>query len=378
MQALRQAIRDALGLTHPAASPERHLQATMAWLCRAQDVGPDDGVARMYHLKTGWGASYPETTGYIIPTFLDYACYTGDAAYTERALRMADWEIAVQMPTGAVQGGTVADPPTPAVFNTGQVIFGWHAAHRESGEGRYLEALVRAADWLCATQDGDGAWRRDLSAFCDAPVDTYAYNVRTGWALLLADRVAGNGRYRDAGARKLAFTLALTRPNGWTAKNCLSDPTQPLLHTIAYTLQGMLESAVILEDEAALARVTEACRHLLETQGPDGSLRGRYDSEWHPTVRWRCLTGEAQTAIVWFRLAAVSGDASWVGPARRLNDALRRTQALAGNPDTVGGVRGARPVWGPYGPYEHLNWAAKFFADALLLELGFAEAGRAG
>jgi len=378
MQALRQATRDLLGLEHPAETPERHLAATMGWLCRAQDVGPDDGAARMYHLKTGWGASYPETTGYIIPTFLDYARYTGDDTFAERALRMADWEISVQMPSGAVQGGTIADPPTPAVFNTGQVIFGWRAAHRENGAERYREALVRAADWLCAVQDEDGAFRRDLSAFCDAPVDTYAYNVRTAWALLLADGVAGAGKYRDAGARKLAFTRSLTRENGWTAKNCLSDPVQPLLHTIAYTLQGMLECAANLEDETALAYVTTACRHLLATQGRDGALRGRYDQHWRPTVRWRCLTGEAQTAIVWFRLAEVTGDASWVAPARALCDALRRTQALTGNPDAVGGVLGAHPVWGAYGAYEYLNWAAKFFADALLLELGFPGAARAG
>src|SRR5690625_4519330 len=123
-------INDFLGLARTQPQPvQAHLDAVMDWLCRAQDATPDGGVARMYHIKTGWGASYPETTGYIIPTFLEYARLTENRSYVERALRMADWEIEVQMPSGAVQGGTVADPPSPAIFNTGQVIFGWLAAH---------------------------------------------------------------------------------------------------------------------------------------------------------------------------------------------------------------------------------------------------------
>jgi hypothetical protein len=44
----------------------------LAWLCRAQDhsASSDGGVARHYSLLDGWAPSYPETTGYIIPTLL--------------------------------------------------------------------------------------------------------------------------------------------------------------------------------------------------------------------------------------------------------------------------------------------------------------------
>ena len=47
--------------------------------------------------------------------------------------------IGIQMPSGAVQGGTVNEPPSPAVFNTGQVIFGWVRAFKETGTQRYLD-----------------------------------------------------------------------------------------------------------------------------------------------------------------------------------------------------------------------------------------------
>ena len=57
-------------------SVEQRLNAAMAWLCRAQDASHDFGVARAFSLVyqpffggRGWQPSYPETTGYIIPTF---------------------------------------------------------------------------------------------------------------------------------------------------------------------------------------------------------------------------------------------------------------------------------------------------------------------
>ena len=52
-------------------SDEDHLLAAAAWLERAQDATRDGGVSGRYKLATGWTSSYPETTGYIIPTFLD-------------------------------------------------------------------------------------------------------------------------------------------------------------------------------------------------------------------------------------------------------------------------------------------------------------------
>ena len=375
-----QALQDVLWRRRAIADPSEHLAAAMSWLCRAQDMAGGGGVARMYHLKTGWGAAYPETTGYIIPTFLQYARWSGKEEFKRRALRMADWEIEVQMPSGAVQGGTIASPPSPAIFNTGQVIFGWVAAYRETGDRRYLDALTRAADFLCAEQDEDGAWRRNLSEFCRPRVktDSYCYNVRTAWALQRAAEITGEERYRRAAERNLEYVIRRTHPNGWTSDNCLNDPERPLLHTIAYTTQGMLELSLALGSRRGLELVCRANRALLEALERDGRLSGRYDADWRPCVRWRCLTGEAQTAVVWFVLATALGNDEWRHAGLRLNQQLKATQALRGNPDIVGGIKGSHPVFGGYGKYQYLNWATKFYADALMQEAGVREAGRWG
>ena len=64
-----------LGLRRSIMVAERVLHEVIDWLCRAQDhsASADGGVARDYSLIHGWATSYPETTGYIIPTFLAYS-----------------------------------------------------------------------------------------------------------------------------------------------------------------------------------------------------------------------------------------------------------------------------------------------------------------
>ena len=121
-------------------------------------------------------------------------------------------------------------------------------------------------------------------------------------------------------------------------------------------------------------RYIEASRRtadaLLAMQRADGSLAGRFDSLWRPTARWSCLTGDAQTALVWLRLFAASGDERYLRAARRMNAYLCSTQDLtAGDPGVRGGIKGSHPVWGEYGRFLYPNWAAKFFADSLMLEL---------
>src|SRR3990170_1580645 len=69
---------DWLKRRYDPGSDADHLQATMTWLCAAQDALAEGGVSAFYDLRAGtWGSPYPETTGYILPTFFDYAVFSG-------------------------------------------------------------------------------------------------------------------------------------------------------------------------------------------------------------------------------------------------------------------------------------------------------------
>ncbi|MBF0625667.1 MAG: methyltransferase domain-containing protein [Magnetococcales bacterium] len=356
-----------------------HLAAALDWLRRAQDATPDGGVSRGYAMGwsepfqgRGWQPAYPETTGYLIPTLFDCAARLDQPDLARRALAMADWEIAIQMPSGAVMGGTLPPPgriipPTPAIFNTGQVLLGWERAYRETGAGRFLDAAARAARFLVAHQSADGAWRRGNSRFADASATTY--NARVGWALIRLGRTAGAPAWQEAGLRNLRYTLARQRDNGWFEDNCLSDPRHPLLHTLCYAMEGLLGGAELLEDAAWLAAVQRPADHLLERLSPEGRLPGRLDAQWRGTVDWDCLTGSAQLAGIWLTLARLTGEERYREPARRVLRFLKGTQnCTTPHPGLRGGIKGSYPFDGGYGRLELLNWAAKFFVDGLLLD----------
>lgn len=371
-RALRSAVAPA------GTTAEQHLQAAMTWLCRAQDATPDDGVARSFALlynpyfgSRGWQASYPETTGYIIPTFYDYAALTGNTVYAERAARMARWESGCQLPSGAVQGGTIEQRPTPAVFNTGQVIFGWLRAYAETGDEKLLDSAVRAGRFLVEGMAPDGGWYRDLSDYAgDGRMAYYTYNVRCGWALSLLGEVTSAREFTDAARRAGEFVVQRQLPNGWFPSNCLYNPDLPHLHTIAYAVRGLLETGLQLGARSFVDGAREAADGILAQQRDDGFLSDRFDRDWNPVDDSACLTGIAQIGLCWGRLFEQFGEPRYLVGVERASAYLRRHQCFAPDlPNIHGGVAGSHPVSGRYGAYELLNWAVKFFADLLMLEM---------
>ena len=355
-----------------------HLDAAAQWMCRAQDTFNDGGVARGYCLvyntyfqKKGWISSYPETTGYIIPTMFDYAHLTGNPKIFDRAVKMADWEFDVQLKNGAVQGGVIGQKPSPAIFNTGQVVFGWLRAYQETRREKYLQAAVKAGTFLADMQETDGTWKKSLSAFTSDQMPFYAYNTRTAWALCLLSSFPGQMRFRSPGIRNIEFILAHQLNNGWFPNNCLTDPESPLLHTIAYCIRGILEVGLMEENDTYVARAKKAADALLDRQRSDGVLPGRFDKEWAPTVPWRCLTGNAQMAIIWGKLYQLTREPAYFRHMQETNRYLMKCQLLnTSNADIRGGISGSDPLSGQYGRFEILNWAVKFFMDSLMLEMG--------
>ena len=380
--ALIEGWRERLGGYPEDPEHEPHLATAIEWLVRAQDATPDGGISRGFSLAwhpyfggRGWQPSYPETTGYIIPTLYAAARRLGRAELAARAERAARWEIEIQLPTGAVRGGVIGAPESPAVFNTGQVLLGWLAAFEETGQGGFADAARRAACYLVAPLDSDGHWRRGNSRFARA--DATLYNTRTAWALAEAGARLDDVGFTAAAARSLRAAAELQAQNGWLPSCCLSDPARPLLHTLAYATRGLLEGGRVLGDPRLLRAAERTAGALMAAVRADGWMPGRYRPDWSPAVGWSCLTGQAQMANNWIRLAEITGDSRWLEPVPVVLRFLKRTQnRRSREPGVRGGIKGAWPVGGAYGAYEVLNWATKFFADALMRHEAIQTHGR--
>lgn len=340
----------------------------LEWLGLAQDASAtqDGGVARHYSLRDGWGASYPETTGYIAPTMLAQARLRGDDVLRHRARRMLDWLVSIQLPGGGFQGGTVDQEPVVAVtFNTGQILMGLAAGAAEFGSP-FHEAMVAAGDWLVATQDGDGCWRNFPTPF--ARRGEQVYEMHVSWGLIEAEHVAPGRGYAEAAIRNVRWALSHQLKNGWFDRCCLHDPTQPLTHTIGYALRGLLEVQNFCGDDSMLSAARRTAEGLLSAIRPDGALPGKLDAGWRGTVSWSCLTGNVQIAHALMILYDATGERRYRDAAYGLNAFVRRTMRVSDPVETRGAVKGSFPVDGSYGRFEYLNWATKFAIDSYTLE----------
>jgi uncharacterized protein YyaL (SSP411 family) len=350
---------------------ERHLRETLEWLKRAQDAGTNRGVSYGADFGGPFLESYPETTGYIIPTFLKLADHWGDNSLIQRAVEMGQWESAVQMECGAVMGGMWNPKPTPAVFNTGMVLLGWSALYERTANLASLQSLRRASEWLISIQDPDGGWTKSNSQFANAKMTVY--NVKAAWGLCEAGRVGNMPEAVQAAVRNAEFCIEHQLPNGWYRNCCLSDSTNPLLHTIAYAMQGLIGIGVIVDRQDLIQAAKRTADRLIHLMDANGFIPGRVNQDFRGAVKWCCLTGTAQVAIVWGRLFQLTGDAVYREAANRANAYLMRCHDIE-NPDPRlrGGVPGSWPVWGDYGRLRVLNWATNFFAEALLLQKSIA------
>lgn len=346
-----------------------HIKSAIEWITVAQDSTLDDGVSLGYNLlNKKWLPSYPETTGYIIPTLFDYYHLTGANRYKQRAIKMANWEISVQMKSGAVQSGDLGLlPKNPAVFNTGQVLFGLVRAYKETKEDKYKKAAEKAANWLVESQDDDGAWRVGLSTLASNPV--HVYNTRTAWGLLQVHCITSNEKYLISARRNIDWALTQQLNNGWFKNNAFNLNEDPLTHTIAYAIRGILECGSYLDNKTYIDAAKKSADVLLNLQQKDCSLFGKYDSKWKNTTMYSCLTGDAQVSIIWLRLFEITQNKKYLSAAKKMNQYLKNTQDLNSNNRGIwGGIKGSQPIYGGYMSFTYPNWAAKFFVDALLLE----------
>jgi hypothetical protein len=281
---------------------------------------------------------------------------------------MLDWLVDIQYPNGSIQGGRIdSSPRVPVTFNTGQVLLGLAAGVVEFGD-RYRDAMNRAATWLRDSLDPDGCWRRYPTPF--AIPGEKAYETHVSWGLFEAARVEANRGYGEAGLKQVDWALTKQRANGWFADCCLVDPSNPLTHTIAYALRGVIEAYRFSQDRRYLMAARETADRIIGVMSPDGHLAGRFDANWRPKVKWVCLTGTAQMAACWFILHRITGELRYRAAALKANEFVRRTVSVSGPPEIRGGVKGSFPVDGDYGRFEYLSWAAKFCADANMMELG--------
>ncbi len=341
----------------------------MNWLARAQDNSKknDPGISTAFYLYKGWQNSYPETTGYIINTFLEFCRKSGNDLWLKRSISASNWLLTLQIENQGFPGSYNTDNIHPRVFNTGMILFGLAEIALVTNNQHYFSAGQNALDWLVNTQDADGSW-------CSISPEKlpHAYHSRVAWGMLeMAKALYGYKipeNYITSITKNLEWVFKQQKNNGWFFNNDLIVGLPPLTHNIAYTIRGLLESGIILQRNDFIISALKSASKLMDIFTLKGYLQGGYDEDWNSNVNFRCLTGEAQIGIIWLRLYEITNDKNFINAAKKIALQVAKTQIISSKtyPSIRGGIAGSYPIWGKYVRFGYPNWAGKFFADLLM------------
>jgi hypothetical protein len=345
------------------ASPNHgqdHLNATMLWLARAQHKG--GGFSAAYSWWRGWDSPYPETTGYIIDTILRYATSDVSQNWYEIARKAGEWLLSIQFSDGGYPGGS-RSLKTPIVFNTGMILFGLSSIYKINSDDRYKLSGLRALQWLSNNQNDDGSWTNNSSDHIP-----HAYQSSVAWGILEMAKTIGNlNQYLSVIERANNWVLLQQDSKGWYRYNELIAGLPPLTHNIAYVVRGLLECGDQLKQNSWLVSAEKAAQVVYEDWVEFGHLPAGYGPSWQRGPKFRCVTGDAQFGIIWYRLWQITGKQYWLNAAKEIANQVADTQKMTHLLLGIrGGIPGAWPIWGRYLRFRYPNWAAKFFADLLM------------
>ena len=88
-------------------------------------------------------------------------------------------------------------------------------------------------------------------------------------------------RYVHAAVRNAEYCLSHQTANGWFPNCCLSDKERPLLHTIAYTMQGLLNIGKLTSRQDLIAGARKTADAEIDIMGSD---------DFFPAARMRSFT----------------------------------------------------------------------------------------
>jgi hypothetical protein len=346
------------------ATLRRHMTLCRDWLVHSIDGS--GGSRAHFSPLLGWSRPYPETSGYIATTLLDLSERLDDPASHDAAVRIGDWLLSIREREGCWRGGLYPYKANsgPSVFNTGQILNGLVALSRRGCGARFGEAAADAARWLARGVDADGIWEQ--GHYRGHQPDYYSF---VAWPMLDFADHAGAQDVRAAAERVVRNILANLQPNGTFLRWGFDEGRPAFTHTIAYTLQGLIESHRFLGPDAGILPAVEQAMGRLRRQSElgNGRLAGTFDLDWKADKSFECLTGTAQVAICLLLLHRLEPDLRHVNAAAKLLEHLCALQATGPVKALSGAVAGSKPLWGKYMRMRYPNWAVKFFADSLML-----------
>lgn len=348
-------------------SDEDRLMLALIWF-RHSLLSSGGSSAKYSMLYNRWFPAYPETNGFWINTLI--ACSKRHKSifrdvFEDRNVidEIAAFLLSTQRKDGTFPGSYGDFYNQPArVFNNGQIILGLTDFYEYKKDSAVVDAAIKSAQWLCTVQDEDGCWRQFT-------MHQLTSNTRTAWALIKLGQLTNEKKFTNAGIKNLDYAVGRQLKNGFFPDNGFEPYPVATTHTIAYALRGLTGAGKDFQNQMWIDAAVKGYTPLIEHIKRDGFMRGEFDENFKSVASWCCLTGNCQLSVIGFELHKITGDNKFRDAAHSLINFVKEKQLVSDIPQTNGGISGSWPINGGYCPYDVPNWAAKFFADALMMQM---------
>lgn len=324
-----------------------------------------------YYFNYGWTSPYPETTGYIVETLIRYANLV-DAPWAKEAKEAAEqagqWLLDIQHEDGGWPGGYVHQKRPSVVFNSGQILRGTLALYDQSGKEEYKEASLRCIEWILQQLDSKGRFSKNDFMGEIRVYGTYVMAPVLDWSKHFPEHAPS---WKVAAKSHAQWVMTQQNDGGWFANcdNTTYKNDRPIIHTIAYTVDGLWNIGQHLQDEDIEQAAMLPARVLATEFLSRGILNGRYNENWQGSEAF-IPTGGAQLAILWESMYEATGEQIWKAAFLQMNSLLVAVadRGARESSDSLGAITGSFPMWGRYETFGLPNWATKYFLDTLLNE----------
>jgi hypothetical protein len=349
----------------------KNFELGIDFLVRSIDSNTGGSAAYFSRIKNPinpWSLPYPETTGYIIPTFFEISDWNSKYNYlVQPAIKMADWIMSLQSMDGGLPGGVVVkkDDEKLSNFNTAQMILGLVDAGKHTKNSNYNNSALIAAKWLMNNQEDDGSWSKFHYVRDYFP----SYYTRVAWPMLLVAKEFQDREIEVSAFKTLDLILDSKLENTLFKNSGFKANSFAFLHTICYVMEGFLESYLLCGNKVYWDAFFPLSSRLMKKFEVDKKLCGAYSENWEGHSWYRCLTGECQLALIWLKIYKITRDIRFLNAASKLLDMVGDVQIKNSSIFyEKGGLFGSAPIYGKYMSFRQPNWATKFYLDALLAE----------
>lgn len=281
--------------------------------------------------SSGLPVSYPEVSGYYIPTLMKWG-------FRDLALTYARWLCSIQHPDGAWYD---TEGKAPYVFDTAQILKGLLAV-KDHVEGA-AEAIRKGADWILSNIQENGrlttpskeAWGEEGA--CSELIHLYCLSP-----LIEAAEALGEPKYRAAAERVADYYVQYHMPE--------IQEFGFLSHFYAYVMEAFCD----IGRERIIAEPMKRLAEMLDGKGYVPAYRD---------VNWVCSTAMFQFAVVWFKL----GDLKHGSKALEYGATLQNDSGgwYGGYPTVEHPKVTDRREYPDYFATGEISWAVKYFLDAV-------------